>query len=34
MKQLIALVVVGAIVAGMAALVGPDLKRYLRMRNM
>lgn len=34
MKQVIALVVVGVIVAGLAALAGPDLKRYMRMRNM
>ncbi len=34
MKQVIAVVVVGAIVAGLAALVGPDLKRYMKMRSM
>jgi len=34
MKQVIALVVVGVVVAGLAALVGPDLKRYMHMRSM
>ncbi|MGI8608845.1 MAG: DUF6893 family small protein [Candidatus Dormibacteria bacterium] len=34
MKQIIALVVVAAVVAGLASLVGPDLKRYMRIRSM
>lgn len=34
MKAVIGLVVLGAIAAGLAVLVGPDLKRYLKMRSM